>query len=59
MIKSVNIRTLANGGNIMNDINLGIQLMGFGILGTFTVLILFYFIIKILMKVFPYKSDEQ
>jgi hypothetical protein len=43
----------------MNDINLGIQLMGFGILGTFTVLILFYFIIKILMKVFPYKSDEQ
>ncbi len=43
----------------MNEMNLGIQLMGFGIIGVFTVLILFYFIIKALMKFFPDKKDND
>ncbi len=39
----------------MENIELGFKLMGFGLLGVFTVLILFYFMIKALMKVFEGK----
>jgi hypothetical protein len=34
----------------MTNLGLGFQLMGFGLLGVFTVLILFYVMIKVLMK---------
>lgn len=40
----------------MSDISLGFQLMGYGLVGVFTVLILFYFTIQLLMKLFPHKD---
>lgn len=40
----------------MTDLQLGFQLMGLGLVGVFSVLILFYFTIQILMKVFPQKD---
>lgn len=40
----------------MSDLNLGVQLMGYGLLGVFSVLVLFYFTIQLLMKVFPHKD---
>lgn len=40
----------------MSDISLGLQLMGYGLIGVFTVLILFYFTIQLLMKLFPHKD---
>lgn len=40
----------------MSDISLGFQLMGYGLVGVFTVLILFYFTIQLLMKLFPSKE---
>lgn len=39
----------------INTIVLALKLMGYGLLGVFTVLILFYFMIKLLMKLFPSK----
>ncbi|NLX77070.1 MAG: hypothetical protein GXZ01_06850 [Clostridiaceae bacterium] len=43
----------------MNDIYLGLELMKYGLLGTFSVIILFYVIILILMKIFPYRNEEN
>ncbi len=40
----------------MSDLSLGIQLMGMGLVGVFSVLILFYGTIRLIMKLFPYKS---
>lgn len=42
----------------MGVFNLGLQLMLYGLIGTFTVLFLFYAVLKIIMKVFPYKEDK-
>ncbi len=36
----------------MNDIFLGVKLMGFGLAGVFSVLIIFYLIIQALKKIF-------
>mgnify|MGYP006874522023 FL=1 len=33
--------------------------MKYGLLGTFSVIILFYVIILILMKIFPYRNEEN
>lgn len=45
----------------MSDISLGFQLMGYGFPGVFLVLILFYVMITVMMKIFPYRkqSDEE
>lgn len=40
----------------MDLIGLGVQMMIYGIAGVFGVLIIFYFMIKILLKVFPDKG---
>lgn len=42
----------------MSDISLGFQLMEYGLAGVFAVLILFYLMITILMKIFPYHTGE-
>ena len=42
----------------MTDVTRGLMLMGYGLAGVFLVLILFYFSIIVLRKIFPYK-DEQ
>ena len=42
----------------MNDLNLGFQLMLYGLTGVFSVLILFYFTIVILNKLFPGKPSK-
>lgn len=39
----------------MSDLSLGIQLMGMGLVGVFSVLILFYGTIRLIMKLFPHK----
>mgnify|MGYP000147093937 FL=1 len=43
----------------MSDIYLGVKLMEYGLLGTFAVIILFYVIILVLMKIFPYRNNEE
>lgn len=43
----------------MNDIQLGLQLMGYGMAGVFLVLILFYLMILLLMKIFPYNPEKE
>jgi Na+-transporting methylmalonyl-CoA/oxaloacetate decarboxylase gamma subunit len=43
----------------MSDISLGLQLMQYGLAGVFLVLILFYFMIKALMKLFPYQPENE
>ncbi|NLO39492.1 MAG: OadG family protein [Ruminiclostridium sp.] len=43
----------------MSDISLGLQLMGYGLVGVFVVLILFYFMILLMMKVFPYRPENE
>lgn len=43
----------------MSDISLGLKLMVYGLLGTFSVIILFYIVILILMKIFPYRDEEN
>ncbi|MDP3388249.1 MAG: OadG-related small transporter subunit [Eubacteriales bacterium] len=40
----------------MDNVNLGLQLMGYGLAGVFMVLILFYAVIKLLLKLFPLKE---
>ncbi len=40
----------------MSEFSLGLQLMGLGLVGVFSVLILFYFTIQMLMKFFPHKD---
>ena len=37
----------------------GFELMGMGLVGVFAVLIFFYFMIKVLIKVFPPKEGEK
>lgn len=49
------LETLINGSNI--DKGLFVTLVG--MLGVFFVLILFYVIIRIFSKVFPYKPEED
>jgi len=43
----------------MSDFSLGLQLMEYGLAGVFIVLILFYVIILVLMKLFPYHPDNE
>jgi len=43
----------------MGEIYLGVKLMEYGLLGTFSVIVLFYVIIMALMKIFPYKNEEN
>ncbi|MBZ4646339.1 MAG: hypothetical protein PWR27_1297 [Petroclostridium sp.] len=43
----------------MDQINLGLQLMGYGLAGVFLVLILFYAVIRLLVKIFPYNPEEE
>ncbi|NLK72395.1 MAG: OadG family protein [Clostridiales bacterium] len=43
----------------MSDMDLGLQLMAYGLAGVFTVLVLFYLGIKLLVKLFPYKEEEK
>ena len=40
----------------MNEIQLGLLLMAYGLAGTFIALALFFFVIKLLGKVFPEKK---
>ena len=48
------IESLMNGSNIEK----GILVMLGGMLGVFIVLIIFYFLIKLLVGLFPYKPEE-
>jgi len=48
------IQNLINGTNLEK----GIFVTIFGMLGVFLVLILFYFMIRILTKLLPYKSEQ-
>ncbi|MCX7710460.1 MAG: OadG family protein [Clostridia bacterium] len=43
----------------MTNIQKGFFLMGVGIAGVFLVLIVFFFLIKLLTKVFPEKDNPQ
>ena len=43
----------------MNELGLGLELMMYGLTGVFAVLIMFYFVIKLLLKVFPYKEETK
>lgn len=43
----------------MNDISLGLQLMVYGLAGVFLVLILFYVMIMLMMKIFPYRPESE
>ncbi len=43
----------------MSEISLGLQLMGYGLAGVFVVLILFYFMIVLMLKIFPYRPEKQ
>jgi Na+-transporting methylmalonyl-CoA/oxaloacetate decarboxylase gamma subunit len=43
----------------MNELGLGVELMMYGLTGVFVVLIMFYFVIKLLLKVFPYKEETK
>lgn len=46
--------------NLMNGNNFekGILVMLAGMLGVFIVLIIFYFLIRLLVRLFPYKHEE-
>lgn len=48
------IQSLINGTNFEK----GIVVTIFGMLGVFVVLIAFYFMIRLLTKILPYKSEE-
>ncbi len=48
------IQELINGSKIEQ----GMLVMIFGMLGVFSVLILFYCVIKLLVKLLPYKQEE-
>ncbi len=43
----------------MNELKLGLELMLYGLIGVFVVLILFFFVIKLLTTVFPYKEEKK
>jgi len=41
----------------MNEFGLGLELMAYGLTGVFAVLILFFIVIKLLLAIFPHKSE--
>ncbi|MDK2799867.1 MAG: hypothetical protein PWP27_1078 [Clostridiales bacterium] len=43
----------------MGQIDLGLQLMAYGLSGVFFVLIMFYAVIKLLDKIFPYSPEKE
>lgn len=43
----------------MDQFGLGLQLMLYGLIGVFTVLIVYFVMIKVLVQIFPYKSEEK
>ncbi|MDR2933260.1 MAG: OadG family protein [Oscillospiraceae bacterium] len=43
----------------MNDMQLGFQLMGYGLLGVFSVLIIFMIVIKLLTVIFPAEKESK
>jgi Na+-transporting methylmalonyl-CoA/oxaloacetate decarboxylase gamma subunit len=43
----------------MSEFYLGLELMGYGLAGVFIVLILFFIVIKMLIKIFPYKEEQN
>ncbi|MBP7175946.1 MAG: OadG family protein [Thermoclostridium sp.] len=43
----------------MSEISMGLQLMAYGLAGVFVVLILFYFMIMLMMKIFPYRAENE
>jgi Na+-transporting methylmalonyl-CoA/oxaloacetate decarboxylase gamma subunit len=43
----------------MSEISMGLQLMGYGLAGVFLVLILFYVMILLMMKIFPYRPESD
>jgi hypothetical protein len=43
----------------MSEISMGLQLMGYGLIGVFLVLILFYAMILLMMKIFPYRPESD
>jgi len=47
------------GGQTMDDIVLGMQLMQYGLSGVFLVLILFYGVITLMMKLLPYRAEDD
>ena len=49
------IQSLVNG----TPMEKGIVVMLGGMIGVFIVLIIFYFLIRLINKVFPYKADEN
>ena len=42
----------------MTEFQMGLELMLYGLSGVFAVLILFYGVIKLLVKIFPYKEEK-
>ena len=43
----------------MEQFNLGVQLMIYGLIGVFTVLVVYFVMIKALVRLFPYKPEEK
>jgi Na+-transporting methylmalonyl-CoA/oxaloacetate decarboxylase gamma subunit len=43
----------------MTELQAGVQLMLYGLCGTFTVLILFFIMIKLILKLFPEKEKPE
>lgn len=43
----------------MNNLALGWQLMGYGLAGVFTTLLAFILVIKLIIKLFPEKKEED
>ncbi len=43
----------------MDQIGLGVELMGYGLAGVFSFLIIFFFLIKALLYLFPEKSGQK
>lgn len=43
----------------MSEISMGLQLMGYGLTGVFLVLILFYAMILLMMKIFPHRPESD
>lgn len=43
----------------MSELSLALELMVYGLLGVFGVLILFYLLIVAINKVFPYKEEKE
>ena len=43
----------------MSEISMGLQLMGYGLAGVFIVLIVFYAMILLMMKIFPHRPESE